>query len=321
MFARARVLLLSSGVICAGVASGTAQTSSVAIVPSAAATQAIALSIADSDYPVSSLVANEEGVTRLKLTLGPDGKVTAAQTTGSSGFSALDEIATQVARTRWSFQPSTGANDVEVEVTWKLPLSSANEYLLDLPRPRDGAAVVGPQPLTNVAFTAADYPRELIRAGEQGSVFLSFRVDPVGNVDNVKVFESSGYPRLDEAAARFVQKKTYKSGTVDGMPSEFWLVGNVIPAIGGVPQRFCVTRPFIGTGGPITAPPSAGTPTWWVSVDGNGKATDALLQTRNGWMRVSSGVVSSIPDATRLIPQNARLVRKPSPGPCWIRVP
>lgn len=49
------------------------------------------------------------------------------------------------------------------------------------------------------------YPALSRRLGEQGRVILRVLVNPAGRADEVQVRESSGYPRLDEAARQTVR--------------------------------------------------------------------------------------------------------------------
>lgn len=58
------------------------------------------------DYPPESRRRGEEGVVRLALRIGADGRVQAAEVTGTSGHPALDRAALAAAR-RWRFRPAT----------------------------------------------------------------------------------------------------------------------------------------------------------------------------------------------------------------------
>jgi protein TonB len=58
------------------------------------------------DYPAESRRRGEEGVVRLALRVGIDGRVEDAQVATSSGFPRLDQAAVEAAR-RWRFRPAT----------------------------------------------------------------------------------------------------------------------------------------------------------------------------------------------------------------------
>ena len=55
------------------------------------------------------------------------------------------------------------------------------------------------------------YPLISKSKNEEGVVFLSFRIDKNGKIDNLKVLKSSGFEKLDEAAIKAVQKGMYKN--------------------------------------------------------------------------------------------------------------
>ncbi len=58
------------------------------------------------DYPAESRRRGEEGVVRLALRVGTDGRVEGAEVATSSGFPRLDQAAVEAAR-RWRFRPAT----------------------------------------------------------------------------------------------------------------------------------------------------------------------------------------------------------------------
>lgn len=58
------------------------------------------------DYPPESRRRGEEGVVRLALRIGIDGRVEGAEVSVSSGFPRLDQAALEAAR-RWRFRPAT----------------------------------------------------------------------------------------------------------------------------------------------------------------------------------------------------------------------
>jgi len=62
--------------------------------------------VSNDDYPPSALRANEEGTTGFRLTVGPDGRVTACTVTSSSGSSALDSTTCRLMRSRARFTPA-----------------------------------------------------------------------------------------------------------------------------------------------------------------------------------------------------------------------
>jgi len=66
------------------------------------------------------------------------------------------------------------------------------------------------------------YPAESAKNNEQGATLLDMLVDVDGNVIDSKVTESSGFPRLDEAARKALSLCHFKPETVDGDPVLSW---------------------------------------------------------------------------------------------------
>jgi TonB family protein len=64
------------------------------------------------------------------------------------------------------------------------------------------------------------YPPQSRRAEESGRVRVEFRMSSQGEVLDAKVIESSGHPRLDQAAVQTVMSCKGRPGTKDGVPIE-----------------------------------------------------------------------------------------------------
>lgn len=83
--------------------------------------------VSDSDYPSTAARNEEQGTTRFKLAVGPDGKVKDCTVTSSSGSSALDSTTCKLMRQRARFTPAkdnmgepTG-DTVASAIRWQLP--------------------------------------------------------------------------------------------------------------------------------------------------------------------------------------------------------
>jgi periplasmic protein TonB len=72
---------------------------------------------------------------------------------------------------------------------------------------------------------APDYPPVSRRLGEEGTVVIDVLVDPAGRAVDAKILQSSGFPRLDQAAIAGV-KANYRfvPGTLDGTAQPMWYV-------------------------------------------------------------------------------------------------
>src|SRR6266850_1382283 len=66
------------------------------------------------------------------------------------------------------------------------------------------------------------YPEASREADEAGAVLLNFLVDQEGNVVEIKIERSSGYPRLDEAARSTLQRCKFRPAIVEGKPASAW---------------------------------------------------------------------------------------------------
>jgi protein TonB len=87
-----------------------------------------------------------------------------------------------------------------------------------------GAAVDPRHPLTQ-----PDYPMSARRLDEQGKVALSVLVGTDGHVLEVKVAQSSGSPRLDQAAVNEARAHwRLRPATRNGVPFEQWLTLGVV---------------------------------------------------------------------------------------------
>jgi len=67
-----------------------------------------------------------------------------------------------------------------------------------------------------------EYPAPEIRLNHAGTVMLSIYVLENGRVGDVRIEQSSGFPRLDTAAAREAKRWRLKPGSQDGRPMAMW---------------------------------------------------------------------------------------------------
>lgn len=83
--------------------------------------------VSDQDYPPSAARNEEQGTTRFKLAVGPDGKVRECTVTSSSGSSSLDSTTCKLMKQRARFTPAKNnrgeaAGDiVSNAIRWVLP--------------------------------------------------------------------------------------------------------------------------------------------------------------------------------------------------------
>lgn len=68
------------------------------------------------------------------------------------------------------------------------------------------------------------WPAGAIAANKTGTVTLSFLIGADGKSKASKIVKSSGHGELDEAARTGIEKCTFKPGTLDGKPTEAWMM-------------------------------------------------------------------------------------------------
>ena len=99
-----------------------------------------------------------------------------------------------------------------------------------LPAPPANAAALSSPPLavTSHAVTAADYPAESIPLHEEGVARVDYLIRTDGAVDEAKITQSSGSPRLDAAAIAIVRRWRFKPAMQDGRPIAWRQFSNVV---------------------------------------------------------------------------------------------
>jgi periplasmic protein TonB len=102
--------------------------------------------------------------------------------------------------------------------------------LLGLPIITTGAAAPStpPLPITPHEVTAADYPVESLPAQEVGTARVDYLVRVDGTVGDPIVTQSSGSPRLDQAAINIVSRWRFRPAAENGRPVEARLFANVV---------------------------------------------------------------------------------------------
>lgn len=117
-----------------------------------------------------------------------------------------------------------------------------------------------PVAITSHAVSAADYPPESVKAGEQGATTVRYVVLEDGTVGDVQVLTSSGYPALDQAAVAIVKSRwRFKPSTQNGRRVRASVEAKIAFVLG--PMPVAIPAPFRSQG---TLDDVAG---HWTSVD------------------------------------------------------
>ena len=100
------------------------------------------------------------------------------------------------------------------------------------------AAAPAPTPplaINSHAVTVADYPAESIPLQEEGVARVEYVVRVDGAVDELKIAQSSGSPRLDAAAIVIVSRWRFKPAMQNGRAIPWQLFANVAFVLGPKP--------------------------------------------------------------------------------------
>ena len=159
-------------------------------------------------WPETAIGKGKSGTTRLQLRVGPDGTVSSAKVTSSSGFDDLDQ-ATIATATQCKFSPGarTGRSALAPVVfthVWERGVAPAT--------------VSASRPAARLPCAKMAYPSDSQRNGEQGTVHMSFLIDVDGTVLESNVVKSSGFPALDRATLDGMAKCQFTSAVANGKP-------------------------------------------------------------------------------------------------------
>jgi periplasmic protein TonB len=94
------------------------------------------------------------------------------------------------------------------------------EQIID--KPGAGPLIIEPALDQRFPLSEPEYPVSEIRQGHEGTVWLSLQILPNGRVGAVRIDQSSGFAKLDEAAAREARRWRMKPGTSDGTALAMW---------------------------------------------------------------------------------------------------
>jgi len=120
---------------------------------------------------------------------------------------------------------ATTGLDVTEKVTTPsaMPSTQAGTSPPGLPKPAALATAVLPsRDADYLNNPAPDYPAISRRLGEQGKVVIRVLIDKDGTPQLGNIHESSGYPRLDQAALRAVMGWRYVPGQLGGTAQAMW---------------------------------------------------------------------------------------------------
>lgn len=107
----------------------------------------------------------------------------------------------------------------------------ARPETLPAPTPAPAATEAPPLPVTQPRFNAdyldnpkPPYPSASRRMGEEGEVRLRVHVDTAGHAQQIEVYRSSGFPRLDQAALDTVKQWRFVPARQGDQPIPAWVI-------------------------------------------------------------------------------------------------
>jgi len=89
-------------------------------------------------------------------------------------------------------------------------------------KPGAGPEIVLPRLDARYPFSEPVYPSSEIRQEHEGTVVLRLQILADGRVGEVQIEASSGFPKLDESAAREARRWRMKPGTQNGVAAAMW---------------------------------------------------------------------------------------------------
>jgi TonB family protein len=151
------------------------------------------------DYPADAFFDAVEGLSALRVLVREDGTIGDIQIMTSSGAAILDNKAIELAKLR-HYTPAVlngqpVAAWVRVNYDFKMPIAEK----VITPSSTVFVGIQRGRPVTQKA-----YPAESLQLGEQGTVRLRYRVTPDCKFADPEILQSSGHPRLDQAAIAIV---------------------------------------------------------------------------------------------------------------------
>jgi len=162
-------------------------------------------------YPPEARSAGESGIVQLKFLVDESGDVAEDAVERSSGYRRLDETARAALRL-CKFEPAV--QEGKPRKTWTRVLY---EWRL-----ADESRVRTPPVIEVSSCQKPLYPSGARRANETGTVVINMHIDVDGKVIGRKLERSSGYERLDQAAAAGLSLCKFAPATIDGRPTAAW---------------------------------------------------------------------------------------------------
>jgi TonB family protein len=164
-------------------------------------------------WPEADLKAKHEGMVAIRVEVGVDGQVVAAQVEASSGHAGLDKAA-RAAFVNCRFKPAMHGG--KALPSWRLLVWDWSPAAWPF-----GPDVVQAEPDYSACETPAR-PSAVFLAGQELSMLVRLRIGVDGRVKQSEVVKSSGFADLDGSALAVLRKCRFAPALQDGLPVESW---------------------------------------------------------------------------------------------------
>lgn len=184
-------------------------------------------------YPPTAVRQGEQGLVRLRVTLGADGAPSAVDIVQSSGVQQLDDSALETVKTVWRWEPPTAGCPapvaVDVTVDWKLRDRANPLAGIDPLRLMSVLSIISPED--------ADYPPDALAQKQWGMTGLLVALSDTGQAQDVIVSTSSGSDSLDKKAVLLAKDKfRWTAPTLNGKATGGLLPVMVVWTLPGRPK-------------------------------------------------------------------------------------
>ncbi len=119
--------------------------------------------------------------------------------------------------------------DLPVETAKTTAITATTKKPVAKPPPPPAVKRVPPRQNPRRPLIEPTYPPQSKRLGEEGATVLRLYIQEDGRVGDAQVAQSSGFPRLDEAAVKHAKRSwRFLPGTEDGKPVAMWYEFRVV---------------------------------------------------------------------------------------------
>jgi TonB family protein len=167
-------------------------------------------------YPADSQRLGEQGLTTMRVEIGPDGAVASDSLVTSSGSPRLDQAALDFVKDHYRWEP----------VDCTRPVATALRIVWALRNPSPLDAALASQVIHFIAADPANYPPASARVSRMTSTVVVLKDD--GTIGQVVVLRTSGDSAIDERSVAAIRTHRWAPAQMDGKAMGGFVVASVI---------------------------------------------------------------------------------------------